>query len=175
MKLHRLHKTMELPLSLDEAWSFFSDPRNLGQITPPDLAFRMTSPDISPEIHAGMIITYRISPLPLVSLNWVTEITQVRRPFFFIDEQRFGPYRFWHHQHTFEETDTGVRTTDLVHYALPFGPLGTAANAIFVRRQLRQIFAYRQKALDALFGSGSADTPPGQIAVNRGNHPATVI
>lgn len=175
MKLHRMQKTQELPLTIEEAWSFFSDPRNLGQITPPSLGFRMTSPDIASEIHAGMIITYRIKPLPLVSLDWVTEITQARRPYLFIDEQRFGPYRFWHHQHHFEETATGVRTTDLVHYALPFGPLGRAAHSLVVHRQLRQIFEYRREALATLFRAQSGNSPAIEFSGDHGNHHAPVI
>jgi ligand-binding SRPBCC domain-containing protein len=175
MRLHRLHRTQELPLRLEDAWRFFSDPRNLGQITPPSLGFRMTSPDLLPEIHAGMIITYRISPLPLVSLDWVTEITQARRPHFFIDEQRFGPYRFWHHQHHFEETENGVLCTDLVHYALPFGPLGRVAHALTVRRQLRQIFAYRREALNTLFNPDITEASNGRAAAQRGNHSVSVV
>ncbi len=175
MKIYRMQKTQDLPIDLDQAWRFFSDPRNLGQITPPSLGFRMTSPDSASEIHAGMIITYRIKPLPLISLEWVTEITQAQRPHFFIDEQRFGPYRFWHHQHRFEETAGGVRTVDLIHYALPFGPLGRAAHALMVHRQLRQIFDYRRNALTALFGHRTAESPTSETPVNRGNHRAIVI
>lgn len=153
MKLHRLKREQVIPVSIDEAWRFFSDPANLGRITPPEMGFRITSPELPPEIHAGLIISYRIRVMPPVTLRWVTEITQARPPHFFIDEQRFGPYRFWHHQHLFEATGGGTRATDIVHYALPFGPLGSLAHALFVRRRLETIFGYRRQAMTALFGT----------------------
>ena len=161
MKLHRLKQTKEIPIGIEDAWRFFSDPSNLARITPPEMGFLITSPELPMEIHAGLIITYRVRVLPPLSLGWVTEITQARPPHFFIDEQRFGPYRFWHHQHHFEEIAGGTRTSDIVHYALPFGPLGSMAHALFVRRRLRQIFDFREQALTDMFGTTASPSTAG--------------
>lgn len=150
MKLYRLHQIQQLPIPLAEAWDFFSDPANLPLITPPDLGFRITSP-LPPRIYAGMIVSYTVTPFAGLPLTWVTEITQADKPQFFVDEQRSGPYRFWHHQHLFRQTAAGTEMTDLVHYALPFGPLSRVA-APLVRRRLAAIFAYRRQALEERFG-----------------------
>lgn len=144
--LHCLSQTQTLPLSLDHAWAFFSDPGNLSRITPGWLSFKLTcAPPVS--MYAGQILTYTVRPIPMLRLRWVTEITQVRKPFFFVDEQRIGPYRFWHHQHFFEHTKGGLLMTDLVHYALPAGPLGDLVHALWVKKRLASIFEYRRKVL----------------------------
>jgi len=151
MKLYRLHRTQKLPLSLNEAWDFFSNPRNLALITPPSLGFKVTS-EVPPRMYQGMIVTYTVTPLLNYPVRWVTEITHVDEGRMFVDEQRFGPYRFWHHQHLFEETEGGVEVTDLIHYALPLGPLGRIAHSLIVKRQLDEIFEFRRKYLKEKFG-----------------------
>lgn len=155
MKLHRLHARQHLSISAEEAWTFFSRPENLPLITPDWLDFEMTN-RVPDEIHAGTIITYRIRPVLGVPVSWVTEITHVDAPHFFVDEQRFGPYRFWHHQHHFRPVDGGVEVDDLVHYALPFGPAGRLAHPLLVRRKLEAIFAYRRRILRERFGEVAA-------------------
>lgn len=147
---YHLHQEQVLPIDLDHAWSFFSDPRNLDALTPPELAFRITSrvPDV---IHGGEIITYRIRLMPLLWCRWVTEIKHVIDRQQFVDEQRFGPYRFWYHRHRFQAVDGGVRCTDDVHYRLIGGILARPVHALYVRRQLEHIFAYRRRKLDELF------------------------
>lgn len=141
---------------MTEAWEFFSDPRNLSRITPPSLGMRVTS-ELPPKMHAGMIVTYTITPFLRIPVRWVTEITHVSEPSFFVDEQRFGPYRFWHHQHHFREADDGgTIVEDLVHYAVPFGLAGRAVGATVVRRQLESIFAFRTRFLEQTFGAGPA-------------------
>jgi ligand-binding SRPBCC domain-containing protein len=147
-----LRYRQRLPVSLDAAWSFFSNPANLAAITPPWLDFRVTS-EIPPEIYPGMIVTYRIRPLPGVCLSWVSEITHLEKPRFFIDEQRFGPYRFWHHQHHFSAVQGGVEIFDLVHYALPFSPLGNFFQPWMVGPRLEKIFSFRRQALEERFGA----------------------
>lgn len=151
MKLYRLHRTQKLPLSLNEAWDFFSNPRNLAIITPPSLGFKVTS-EVPPRMYQGMIVTYTVTPLLNYPVRWVTEITHMDEGRMFVDEQRFGPYRFWHHQHLFEETEGGVEVTDLIHYALPLGPLGRIAHSLIVKRQLDEIFEFRRKYLKEKFG-----------------------
>jgi ligand-binding SRPBCC domain-containing protein len=103
-------------------------------------------------MYAGLLITYRLRPVWNVPVEWATEIKHINRPRYFADEQRVGPYRFWHHQHFFEEVPGGVRVRDLVHYALGFGPLSGFADALVVRGQLRKIFSYRRETLRDLFG-----------------------
>lgn len=102
-------------------------------------------------MYAGMIVVYRVRPFFGLGANWVTEITHVSRPHYFVDEQRFGPYKFWHHQHHFRAVEGGTLIEDLVHYALPLGPLGRMAHALAVRRQLDRIFGYRSQVLEETF------------------------
>jgi ligand-binding SRPBCC domain-containing protein len=84
-------------------------------------------------------------------MNWVTEITQVKDKHFFIDEQRLGPYKMWHHQHFFEEKDGGILMTDIITYIPPFGILGDIANTLLIKKQLKGIFDYRFKVMDEKF------------------------
>ncbi|PKQ70879.1 SRPBCC family protein [Raineya orbicola] len=149
--LYQLYRRQILPISLEEAWEFFSSPFNLKKITPPDMGFEVKL--ISPEqkMYAGMIIAYKVRPLLGIPMNWVTEITHVREPYFFVDEQRFGPYSLWHHQHHFREVAEGVEMEDLVSYKVPLGILGRLANVLFVRKRLEYIFDYRYKVLEEIF------------------------
>ena len=153
MKIYTLQAEQLLPVSIAEAWEFFSDPRNLSVITPPELGFRITS-ELPPSMYAGMIITYKVTPVARVPIDWVTEITHVEAPYRFVDEQRFGPYRFWHHQHLFREVPGGTEARDLIHYALPLatGPFGWLVNRMIVGRQLAHIFAFRRRVLEERFG-----------------------
>jgi ligand-binding SRPBCC domain-containing protein len=146
MKLYQLKRSQCLPLAVDDAWEFFSRPSNLPRITPAWLNLTVTSspPDA---MHPGMIITYRIYPLFRIPMTWITEITHVRQPYFFVDEQRFGPYRFWHHQHIFTPAAEGIEMHDIVHYALKFGLLGRLIHGCWLRRRLEHIFDYRKKQL----------------------------
>lgn len=150
MTLHTLEQEQLLPIGIEEAWEFFSSPANLNEITPADLGFEITSPP-EPRMYDGQIITYRVRIAPLIHVPWVTEIKCVDEGRSFIDEQRFGPYKFWHHRHTFEATPGGTLMRDRIHYALPFGPLGTIAHALFVRRKLQWIFRYRKQILAKRF------------------------
>jgi ligand-binding SRPBCC domain-containing protein len=149
MKLHLLEAEQKIPTTLERAWEFFSNAGNLAKITPPSLGFEVTS-KLPERMHAGMIITYRVRPLFGVPVRWVTEITHVDEPRLFVDEQRFGPYRFWHHQHHFREIPGGVEVRDLVHYALP--PGAGPARAFLVAPRLEEIFAYRRQVLEKTFG-----------------------
>ena len=148
--IYTLESEQTLPISLAEAWRFFSSPANLAKITPDHMGFSITSPE-SKKAYPGQIITYNVGVLPLIRMNWVTEITQVEEGQYFIDEQRFGPYSMWHHEHHFIETEHGVLMYDKVSYKLPLGPLGHLAHSIFVKRQLKQIFEYRFKILEDMF------------------------
>jgi len=154
MKVYKKETVQHINASLDECWEFFSNPKNLQKITPASMGFEITDFD-SQSMYAGQIIQYKISPLLGLKVNWVTEITQVKDRAYFIDDQRFGPYSFWHHKHFFETTPTGVKMTDVVHYALPFGFLGRIVNALIVKNKLNEIFDYRFQKVNELFNSRS--------------------
>ena len=149
--MYTLKRTQLLPIDVQTAWQFFSDPRNLPVITPPDLGFEITS-DLPEQMYAGMLVSYKVAAAPGIKVRWITEITHVRENEFFVDEQRFGPYRFWHHQHHFKAVAGGVEMTDLVSYLLPFQPFAQLA-APLVRRRLEYIFDYRHATLETLFCS----------------------
>ena len=151
MRLERLHSLFRLPVGISDAWEFFSDPRNLARITPASLGIEITSA-VPDRMHPGMIVTYTVRALPGVRVSWVTEITHVVEPYLFVDEQRFGPYRFWHHQHHIREVDGGIEGTDIVHYALPFGVAGRILGGGLVRRSLENIFSFRKTFLEETFG-----------------------
>ncbi|MCB9269025.1 MAG: SRPBCC family protein [Lewinellaceae bacterium] len=142
---------MTLPITLEEAWQFFSRPENLGQITPPEMNFKVLSDLLSVPMYAGMVIRYRLTPLLGIPASWVTEITQVNEPFYFVDEQRFGPYRYWHHEHHFEIKDDGILMTDLLHYVVPFGFIGKWIDKWLISKKIDQIFAYRKNILAKMF------------------------
>jgi ligand-binding SRPBCC domain-containing protein len=142
-----------VPMGLDEAWAFFSSPINLRKITPEHMAFEIKG-DLSElkKVYAGQIINYTVKPIARIPLAWTTEITHVVDHQYFIDEQRFGPYSFWHHQHFFTAIPGGVEIEDIVHYKLPLGFLGDIANALFVKQQLKGIFDFRFQKLNEMFG-----------------------
>lgn len=152
MSVHIIQTTQRLPISLEEAWDFFSSPKNLKEITPPYMNFKILSNSNSEKMFAGQVITYNVHPVLGIPLYWMTEITQVKENEYFIDEQRIGPYSLWHHQHHFKKIEGGVEMTDFVHYQLPLGILGDIAHAIFVKRQLNGIFDYRYQFLEKRFG-----------------------
>jgi ligand-binding SRPBCC domain-containing protein len=150
VKIYTLERETAIPVPLPEAFAFFEDPFNLARITPPSLAFRITSPE-RVEMRRGAGIGYRIR-VAGVPLSWKTVITEYEPPLLFVDEQAAGPYRFWRHRHSFRPSPAGTVMTDRVEYALPFGWIGRIVHALFVARQLRRIFDYRQQALAAMFG-----------------------
>lgn len=151
MKIYHLKRTQFLPISLAEAWDFFSTPRNLSRITPAHMGFTILYSSGGDRTYAGQIIRYNVSVLPLITLHWVTEITHVKEPLYFVDEQRFGPYALWHHQHSFREVAGGVEMTDELNYAIPLGLLGRFAHWIFVGREVNRIFDYRFQVLEKFF------------------------
>lgn len=103
--------------------------------------------------YAGQIIRYQVYILPGIKIHWVTEITQAKEPSYFIDEQRFGPYALWHHQHHFKEVPGGVEMTDEVNYAIPLWLLGRLAHVLFVGREVNRIFNHRFMVLEKFFKS----------------------
>jgi ligand-binding SRPBCC domain-containing protein len=152
MSIHRIYTTQKLPISIQEAWDFFSSPHNLKIITPPYMGFDITEKHLSEKIYPGLIITYKVSPLFNIKMNWVTEITHVQVPEYFVDEQRFGPYSFWHHKHFIQEIPGGVEVIDLVHYKIPLGFIGDILNALYIKSKLNEIFSFRYHKLHEIFG-----------------------
>jgi ligand-binding SRPBCC domain-containing protein len=159
MSVHRFETTHRLPMPREEAWRFFSDPRNLARITPPEMGFTITS-DVPDEIYPGLMITYQVRPLFNLPFTWVTEITHVVSHQRFVDEQRAGPYAMWHHEHDFRDVLGGTEMHDIVHYAVPGGPIGDVINSCIVTRKIADIFAHRRSALNALFGALKEEAMP---------------
>lgn len=151
MKLYQLRTKQELPISLEKAWKFFSDPKNLKDITPNEMNFNIIS-GADKSIYAGQIIQYKVSPVLGINLKWVTEITHVKENEYFVDEQRFGPYSLWHHKHFFKKINGGILMEDIVDYKIPYGLIGQFAHVIFVKKKLEKIFNYRHTKLEKLFG-----------------------
>ncbi len=152
MAIYQLIKTQKLPSTITEIWDFISSPINLKEITPEHMGFIVTSNTGTEKMYPGMIITYKVSPLLGIKLNWMTEITHVRDYEYFVDEQRAGPYKLWHHQHKIEPIEGGVLMTDIVTYKPTLGLLGAIANSLLIKKQLQQIFDYRTIALEKRFG-----------------------
>lgn len=141
----------KLNIPLDQAWNFFSTPENLERITPEEMQFNITS-ELCDKFFKGKIITYKVGILPGVKTNWVTEITHIEDKVYFIDEQRFGPYKMWHHEHWFEEiSENTTLISDKVSYKIPFGFFGSIAQFLFIKNQLKTIFNYRYITLEKLF------------------------
>lgn len=151
MKLYQIKTKQKLPISVDKAWEFLSNPKNLKEITPKYMNFRILS-GADRSIFAGQIIQYKVTPMLGISTKWVTEITHVKDKEYFVDEQRFGPYALWHHKHFIKKIDGGVEMEDVIDYKIPFGIIGQIAHPIIVKNKLKQIFKYRENKLKELFG-----------------------
>lgn len=150
MKIYRHYEEQKLPIKIDEAWQFFSNPKNLVRITPPEMRFLITN-NPGDDIFSGMIITYKLRPVFNIPANWMTEILFVDKPNSFVDDQRIGPYKLWHHRHSFKAINGGVLMTDEVYYSLPFGVLGDIVHSLLVKKRVQKIFAYRKAILNIIF------------------------
>ncbi|NRR92302.1 SRPBCC family protein [Winogradskyella undariae] len=151
MKIYTLHKKQKLPITVDQAWEFLSSPENLKTITPDYMGFHILSGADRP-MFSGQIIQYIVTPVLGIKTKWVTEITHVKDHEYFVDEQRFGPYALWHHKHFIKEIEGGVEMEDIIDYKVPMGILGQLVHPILVKPKLEEIFNYRTKKLEELFG-----------------------
>ncbi len=167
--MYTLKARQELPLSLDEAWKFLSDPQNLSKLTPTHMGFKITSGQPE-EMYPGQIISYRIALLPGIYISWVTEITHVQPKKYFVDEQRFGPYKMWHHEHFLETTEDGVIMHDKVSYKLPMGIVGRIFGSAMINKQLRTIFTHRFQVLEEIFPAHKKEGKASETKVIQ--HPA---
>jgi ligand-binding SRPBCC domain-containing protein len=156
MAIHQLRRTQIIRATPEACWDFFSNPANLRRITPPSLDFQVLSP-LPPRMHPGLMIEYRVRPVLGIPMTWLTEITHVEAPHYFVDEQRVGPYQVWHHEHRFTPLDDGrIECLDLVTYVLPFGWLGNLAHPLLVRPQLEAIFRHRERVVAELNLTGTS-------------------
>ena len=151
MKIYQLHKKQNLPITLEQAWKFLSNPANLKTITPNYMSFDILSGADRP-MFPGQIIQYIVTPILGIKTKWVTEITHVKDKEYFVDEQRFGPYALWHHKHFIKEIEGGVEMEDIIDYKVPFGWLGQLVQPFLVKPKLEEIFQYRSQKLEELFG-----------------------
>jgi len=151
VKIYTLHATQKLPITVEEAWNFLSNPRNLKEITPDYMGFHILS-GADRAMYAGQLIQYIVTPILGIKTKWVTEITHVKDQEYFVDEQRYGPYALWHHKHFIKEIEGGVLMEDIIDYKLPLGWLGQLAHPILVKPKLNEIFNYRKDKLTQLFG-----------------------
>ncbi len=154
MKIYQLHRKQNLPISAEEAWNLFSDPKNLQKITPSSMGFKIISGGDKP-IYPGQIIQYTVTPVLGIKIKWVTEITHVIDKKYFVDEQRYGPYALWHHKHFIKEIPGGVEMEDIVDYKVPMGFLGQLIHPFLIKPKLDEIFDFRRKKLIELFGEFS--------------------
>jgi ligand-binding SRPBCC domain-containing protein len=150
MRIYKLEYIQLLPINRTECWKFFSDPQNLQKITPPEMNFEIKS-ELPHEIYPGQIIIYQIKLIPGIKIKWVTEITHIKEENYFVDEQRFGPYKFWHHQHLFNEVSGGMEIKDIVHYSIHLGILGRIMNKLIIHKKLENIFKFRKEYLGDTF------------------------
>jgi ligand-binding SRPBCC domain-containing protein len=150
LKLNSLKRVQKIDAPIDVVWEFVSTPVNLSTITPDWLNFQIVS-SLSKRMYEGMIVEYRVTPMLNIKFKWITEITHVKDYEFFVDEQRFGPYKFWHHKHFFKKLDEkSIEMTDEVHYILPFDIFNTLNN-LYIARKLEKIFEYRYKKIESIF------------------------
>lgn len=149
--MHVLKSVQRIPASLETTWEFFSDPRNLMKLTPPFLNLVPVNKIFGDKAYAGQVLIYKVKPVMGIPIEWMTEIKNVEPCKMFIDEQRKGPYKLWHHQHHFKAIDGGVEMTDIVHYRVPFGFLGDLAHPM-VKTKLNQIFSFRFEKIKEEFG-----------------------
>lgn len=152
--IHTLHREQAIPAPLDQVWAYFATPRNLNEMTPPDMGFEFIAGGDEP-MYAGQVIEYKVAILPGLRVRWLTQITHVREGEIFIDEQRCGPYRLWIHEHRFKSMENGVQMIDHVTYALPFCFLGDLVHALVIRRRLHSIFDFRRRKVAELFGTSN--------------------
>lgn len=155
MAFYQFTVTQHIAAGIGDVWAFISSPDNLKKITPPSMDFTVTNNTGGDTMYEGMIITYLVKPLAGIPVRWMTEITHVKDKTYFVDEQRVGPYRLWHHQHHIQPSGNGVLMTDIVTYIPPLGFIGVLANRLFIQKKLKEIFDYRFTAIEQHFSKAA--------------------
>jgi ligand-binding SRPBCC domain-containing protein len=141
-----------VPVTVREVWDFFAQPISLKKLTPPEMKMQMIN-EQKQEMYAGMVISYKVSPLLGIRIPCSSEITQVKLGEYFIDNMLEGPFKIWHHQHFFKAVEGGTEIIDIVNYQLPFGPLGKLFHPLIVKQRVTGIFEYRKLSIKELFSS----------------------
>lgn len=156
MKAKLIQVTQVLPINIKVAWEFFSNPKNLNKVNPPDFTFHIVTKEVPDEIFDDQIIEYKIVPFLNLPMKWVSQISEVEKYKVFKDTQIGGPFAVWEHTHLFEEIDKNtVKMYDLLIYKAPLGILGTIADEVFITKQLEDTFKYRKQRIEQLFPFGS--------------------
>lgn len=150
--MYKIEQIQRVPIPKEEAWAFFSNPKNLKEVTPNNIGFSFAD-DLGEKMYKGMVVRYTVAPLFGVKLKWATEITAIMENDYFVDHQLSGPYKIWHHQHFFKQIKGGTELKDIVHYELPFGILGKLAHPLLVKQKLKEIFEYRRQQIELKFGT----------------------
>ena len=148
--MYQLKRKQIVKTDLKTCWDFFSSPHILKKITPEYMGFNIKY-ELPEKMYEGLMIEYTVKPVLGIPMTWVTEIKTVKDNLFFVDEQRKGPYKIWHHEHHFKEVDGGIEMTDIVSYEIPLGIIGSLAHSLFVRKKLESIFNYRIQMVDEIF------------------------
>ncbi len=150
MAIYQFKATQKIHADFQEVWKFISDPRNLALITPPSMDFKVITEKTN-HMYEGLMIAYTVKPLLGIKVNWLTEITHVKDHYYFVDEQRVGPYKIWHHEHFIYQDGEDVIMEDLITYCPPFGLLGKLANQLVIKKKLNEIFEFRRTAVEHYF------------------------
>jgi ligand-binding SRPBCC domain-containing protein len=149
--IHEYEVEQKLPISLEMAWDFFSSPKNLSTITPPEMEFRILTENLKDEIHEGMEIDYKVRPLLRIPMKWKTRICKIEDKKTFTDIQLKGPYTIWEHTHHFQTCEDGILMRDYIRYKIPMGIIGHWMNSLFIRKKIKSIFDFRKETLEKLF------------------------
>jgi ligand-binding SRPBCC domain-containing protein len=148
----KMHNKNILPISLDEAWEFFSTPKSLAVLTPAAYQFKIIGA-LENKMYVNQKITYQLKMYGL-PMNWVSEIVEYEEGKIFTDKMSKGPYKTWYHEHKFTKIDVGVLVEDIINYEVGFGFLGGFIDKVFVSKQLKSLFDYRNEILRVKFVKG---------------------
>jgi ligand-binding SRPBCC domain-containing protein len=159
MKIYTLKRRQTIKRPREEVFRFFESPENLERITPKSVGFNILTPRPI-KMKVGTVLDYTIRLMGL-QVRWTTLISEYEPPHRFCDVSIRGPYSYWHHTHTFEDTEDGTVMTDEVRYAMPFGFLGRVVRLFWVRRQLDQIFDYRARVIGKMLEEASPRSADG--------------
>lgn len=153
MKVTKWYAVQKITGDIEEVWNFFSNPANLDQLTPKEVNFSIKSISGDGPMYPGMLVQYQIRPFKWIPINffWVAEIKQVQHHTRFIDEQRYGPFAFWYHEHAFEVVGDDVLVKDILHYRVPLGFLGKIIDRLVIRLAIKRIFKTRTEILHEYF------------------------
>jgi len=151
MKIYQLYRQQTLNMTIQEAWSFFSSPYHLNDITPDFFHVTITS-KVPEKIYAGLMISYQMKAVFGIPMNWLSEVSHCNEPKRFVYEQRIGPFKFWSHEVCLTEQQNGILLEDIMFYAMPFGWLGQLINTVLIADKLERIFDTRHTYLQSKFG-----------------------